>query len=332
MAPEQNQDTAKDDSSFVIIKGRFKSSPMSLYGLLLVIFNPYEDLESHNIIISTFSQLFDIEPHFPWDRYEETILELKWKGNYNSSMTASLMDQVKTAMADASQKKHLYESANNYDYDSVEIFLSDIIYRIIHDKSLILEIGIQEVSTEEYRSARDRRLKPAEQQPQKRGYNVEDGAVILPLQPILAPVKGKPLYEIRIGDKIVCKILASSDRENYYIDLLELRIEDRIKPVVCEVIDIKAASRADPIEILTLVAPGIYGRIVEDERQVKLRIYDPKTDGPVTKKGSIPLDFPKEAAAEPESPGKGLSQMTYIIMGLFAFILIIFIILMYISF
>ena len=72
--------------------------------------------------------------------------------------------------------------------------------------------------------------------------------------------------------------------------------------------------------------------MVEDERQVKLRIYDPKTDGPVTKKGSIPIDIPREALAGPEAPARKLSQMTYIIMGLFAFILVIFIILMYISF
>lgn len=332
MASDQIVDTFLEDSNFIIIKGRFKSSELNLYGLFLIVFNNSGTIDSSNIVVSTYSSIYNLEPHNSWDRFEESILDLKWKGNHNTSLTSSLMDQLKSVSSDSKLRADLYSSAGAYDYDNVEIILSDLIYRIVHDKNLQIEIGIQEVSREEFKSSREKEKKsepPATDQ--KKDAGVEDGSVVLPLQPILAPVKGKPLYELKIGDKIVAKIVANSDRENYFIDLLDLRVEDRVRPVPCEVIDIKANSREDPIEILTQIGPGIYGRMLEDERQVKLRMYDPAVDGPMTKKT---IDVAQAIERNLSKSGRregGLSRISYLIIGLFALLMLIFIILVLIS-
>jgi hypothetical protein len=128
------------------------------------------------------------------------------------------------------------------------------------------------------------------------------------------------------------KISPNSDRENYFIDLLGLRLEDHIKPAASEIIDIKANSKNDPIEILTQIGPGIYGKLIEDERQVKLRMYDPITDGPISKKGIEAARFEEKQKAPYPAEDAGMSKMTYIILGLFMVILIIFGVLLYMSF
>jgi len=334
MAEKNSQDELLGESTYLILKGRFKSKSNNLYGLILIIFNPEAEVEAFNSVVSTFSSVFEMEPHISWEKYEETILELKWKGNFNSSMTSSLMDHIKNISKEEPLNRQLYDSVLNYDYDSVEIFITDILYRVVNDKNLILEIGIQESEKEEYQAAREKKQADAKtaSAPQGQGYNLEAGSVILPLQPILAPVKGKPLYELKIGDKIVSKILPNSDRENYFIDLLGLRVEGHVKPVAGEVIDIKANSRNDPLEITVQLAPGIYGKIVEDERQVKIRIYDPRIDGPMTQKSINDVKMPKAAIAEAAPKSGGLSQMTYLTIALFLMVMIIFGILMYISF
>lgn len=333
MAADISQDTFLDDGKYIIIKGRFKSQELTLFGLFIIIFNPNEQIEIYNIVVSPSSGVFNLEPHIGWEKYEETILDLKWKGNFNNSMTIPLMEQLKNITADDKTKNQLFESIHNYDYDNVEILLGDIIYRIIHDKNLNLEIGIQEITREEFINVKENKAKANETSISKKGYNVEDGSVILPLQPILAPVKGKPLYEMKIGDRIIAKIVPKSERENYFIDLLDLRLEDHIKPIACEVIDIKANSKTDPIEILVQIGPGIYGRIIEEERQVKLRIYDPKIDGPMTKKTiSGAATYQKKAEEIKVENKPAIPKMTYIIAGLFLLILIIFVILLYLSF
>lgn len=333
MTEEQDQDTLLSENKYSIVKGRFKSQDLNLFGIFYVIFNPDERLESYNIVVSTYSSTYALEPQVEWDRYEETILDMKWKGNYNPSMTNPLMEQIKNISADERTKSQLLSSVKGYDFSNVEIFMSDIIYRILHDKNLVIEIGIQDVSPGEFTETREKRLKSLEPaDTQKRGYNLEDGAVVLNLKPLLAPVKGKPLYELRVGDKIVARIHGNAEREKYFIDLLGLRSDDQVRPVPCEVIDIKANSRNDPIEILVQIGPGIYGKIIEEERQVKFRMYDPQIDGPMTKKGYEAARAASRGPVKREEAEPGVSMTTYIVVGLLMLVLLIFSVLIFISF
>jgi hypothetical protein len=339
MTPNQNVETNQDDGFFVI-KARFKAQELNLYGLLLIVFTKKNQIDNFNVVVSSSSALFDSEPHLGWEKFEEAIMGTKWEGSFNTSMTSSIMDQIKNLSYQDKPRAQLYDAISAFDYDSVEIFMSDLIYRIIHDKNLILEIGLQEVTRQAFRELKEDRTKGGAPQaqaqakaPDTRGYNLEEGAVTLPLVPILAPVKGKPIYELRIGDRIMARILATSDREQYFIDLLNLRLDNHIKPVPCEIIDIKANSKTDPIEILVQIGPGIYGRIIEEERQVKLRLYDPKTDGPMTKKSIDSAKTGKAAAGKTKasSDAAGYFKMNYLIYGLFIIIVIIFTILVYLS-
>ncbi|TAL31237.1 MAG: DUF4899 domain-containing protein [Spirochaetes bacterium] len=338
MTPDQVSDKAQEDG-FFIIKARFKAQALNLYGLVLVVFNRKNQIDNFNVVVSSSAALFDFEPHIGWEKYEEAIMGTKWEGNFNTSMTTSIMDQVKTLTYQDKQRVLLYDSIAAYDYDSVEIFMSDLIYRIIHDKNLILEIGLQEVTVDAFKDAKESRATPREAQPKAQvaspssNFKVEDGSVILPLVPILAPVKGKPLYELRVGDRIMTRILANSDREQYFIDLLDLRTENHVKPVPSEIIDIKANSKTDPIEILVEIGPGIYGRVIEEERQVKLRMYDPQTDGPLTRKGIEKAKTGKAPAAKARSADEpsGIFRMNYLIYVLFAIIVVIFTILVFLS-
>ena len=337
MLPETENDNLFSDH-ILIVKGRFKSNSLNLYGILLIIFNQNQKLDTYNIVVSTYSSVYDHEPHISWDQYEQAIMEMKWRGNFNASMTSSLMDQFKNIESDNDLTSQLYNNINNYDYDNIDIFLFDMINRIIHDKNLILETSIQEVTLEEFAEAKEKRYeKDKNEEPSAvSATDLEEGSVILNIQPILAPVKGKPIYELKIGDTIMTKIIPNTDRSNYFIDLLELRVENHVKPAPCEVIDIKSNGKSEPIEILTRIGPGIYGKCVEDERQVKLRLYDPSIDGPRSKKSIPPKETQKTAqpAADKNqvTEYQGFSKMTYLIVALFAILLIIFILLIYISF
>ena len=317
------------DKSIIILKARFKSNSLSLYGIVVVIFNSSQEIDSFNTVVSTYSSIYDLEPHAGWERYEESILELKWKGNFNNSMTNSLMDQINSISSDQHLKSQFYEYLNNYDYDNVEVFMFDAINRIIHDKNLIVEVGIQETTAEEFQETKKNRGKSDGKTDEPA---IEDGSAILPIEPILSPVKGKPIYEMKIGDKIMGRITPNSDRANYFIDLMDLRQDNVIKPIPCEVIDIKASGKTGPIEILTQIGPGIYGKCTEDEKQVKLKIYDPIADGPPAKAR------PKQKISSQGSPdniseaGAGFSKSTYVIIGLFVLILVIFVLLIYLSF
>ncbi len=321
----------QEERNYIIFKGRFKSNSLSLYGLFLIIFNQDRYVDNSSIVISTYSHVYDLETHAAWTKYEEVIQDLKWKGNINNSMSSSLMDQIGRIINENSLRNQLYGYLNEYNYEGADVMMFDAINRIINDKGLLLETGIQEITPEEMRESREQKSASDVkiQETSIKGV-IEEGSVILAIEPILAPVKGKPIYELKIGDRIMAKITPNTDRSNYFIDLLGLRVENHVKAVPCEVVDIKAASKSDPIEIITEIGPGIYGKCIEDERQVKLRIYNPAIDGPLAKTAGG-----KKKAKEPDIKIKpdepALSRMTYILMGLFAILLIIFMLLIYLS-
>lgn len=262
-----------DDKQKIVVKGRFKSKSMNLYGQFILFFNLDKQLEKFDAVISTYSDIYEIEPHTEWNIIQDFIAKTKWDGNFNKSMTHSIMSHFNKITDDSNYIYMLYDNIDNYDYENMDLMLIDIINRIITDKNLQIETGIQEVSLSEINKQNEQESIPTTTKEKK---NNETESVILPVKAILSPVKGRPIYQLKIGHKIMVNVLPNNDKAKYFIDLMKLREEDKINPTPGEVIDIKVGpNKKDPIEILTDLGSGIFGKIIEDEKQVKLKIYDP---------------------------------------------------------
>lgn len=319
--------SAQSEGNILIVKGRFKSSSMNLYGLFLIIVSSMKKIDSHHVIVTSYSDMYDLDPATPWYKYEEYIVDRKWKGNFNNSMTASLMDAFLKLSEDSRNMRVLYENIYNYDYDQMDLILYDIINRIIHDKNLVMETLIQEISLQELQNIKEDRSKPQnknENDPDKKDTH----GTILHVKPVLAPLNGKPIYELRIGDKIMVKIVPASNQENYYIDLYSLREDKNIKAIPATVIDIKSSSgKNNPIEILGEIMPGVYGLCKEDEKLIKLKMYDAKSDSGVNENRSAVKKDISGTGVETAGSGKSVIIMAV----LFVIILFLFILLMMLS-
>lgn len=321
----------KPEGNILIVKGRFKSTSMNLYGLFLISFNAMKKLENHHVIVSSYSDMYDLELTNPWHKFEEYIVDRKWKGNFNNSMTASIMDAFNKLPDDQRNMRILYDNVFNYDYDQMDIILYDIINRIIHDKNLIMETLIQEISLDELKKVKNDRTKAPGSEDENPDEQKDNRGVILQIKPVLAPLNGTPIYELRIGDKIMVRIIPTSSKENYYIDLYNLRGEKGIKIIPATVIDIKSSNiKNTPIEILTEIMPGVYGLCMEDEKLIKLKMYDQRVDGAADDNTKPVLK--KESSYSNTSTGNaGSGKSILIIAALFAMILLLVIILVLLS-
>jgi len=279
----------KADNRVLFVKVRFnnteKDSEQKLYGqLFLVLTNSYS-LESFNGLISTFSDTYDIELHTNWDKYEEFIAERKWKGHFSLNLTNTLSTYLEDLKNDKQLYKFFYTTVVNYDYNKLDVLLYDIINKALHEKSLIIETVIQETTQDDYKATREMRNKPQESDEdadlEAKADKIMNEKVLLEVKPVLAPVKGKPIYSLKTGDIIMIRVLANTQRQVSYIKLLGLELDGRITvPIAADIIDIKyGTSKFDAYEITVKIDDNIYGKVIETERQIKLRIYDPKTDG-----------------------------------------------------
>ncbi len=327
MDPTSTAEYSEDN--IIVIKGRFKADAANMYGQFIIIFNGSKRLESYNAVVSTYSDIYRLEPHAEWSQYEETILNMKWRGNLNQNMTAGIMDQFKKMTTEGDDLDTIYHHAFDYNYKELDIALHNIINKVLHDKNLVIETGIQEVSPSEYQNFKREREKPeAPKTPARSAYNdftLEEGAVMLSVKPIVSPVSGKPIYEIRAGERLMVNLLPNNDRAKYYIESLQLSGEAGIRPVPAQVIDIKAGTQKnEPTEVLVSITKGVYGIFSEEERQLKLKIYNPSTDGPAVRA----KDVGKSASAgRPSTISKGVVVM----LAIFLFILLIFVMLIIIS-
>lgn len=323
--------TAQSEGNILIVKGRFKSTSMNLYGLFLLTFNSIKKLENHHVIVSSYSDMYDLETSTPWNKFEEYIVDRKWKGNFNNSMTASIMEAFNKISDDARTLKILYDNVYNYDYDQMDLILYDLINRLIHDKNLIMETLIQEISTDELKNIKDDRSKPQAKEAVEPQERKDSHGVILQVKPVLSPLNGKPIYELRIGDRIMVRIMPTSNREQYYIDLYNLKDDRGIRTVPATVIDIKSSSgKNNPIELLAEIMPGVYGLCLEDEKLVKLKMYDPKTDSAINEKPK-PAVLKDNSTQDSNQKSSSSAKSIMIMAGLFVIILLLFIVLMILS-
>lgn len=311
----------KPSENILVIKSRFKSIQGNIFGQM-IIFLRNKELESVNAIVSTYSDVYKIDLSTEWDKYEEMIADLKWKGQFNNNLTTSLSTQISNYAIDRRMLAQFYQFVYNYDYKSMENILFDQINRIVHDKDLSLETVIQEVSASGFSEVRAKRSRPKETADKGGGESqAADPAMvakIIPIDLILSPVKGKPIYSIKIGDRLMIKIKPASDRANYIIDEMGLKKDKEILPIPAEVIDIKAGQdRKDPVEILTKIIPGIFGKGFENERSVKLRMYDPHIDEDLT------IKKPRSEGAKKDSREKTpILSRGFLVMALLLIIII----------
>jgi hypothetical protein len=314
------------ENDIIIVKGRFKSNSLNQYGLFLLIFNTAKRIDNYQVIAASFSDLYDLDPSTPWNKFEEYIVDCKWKGNYINSITTSLSDAITKLTEDAKNMDILYECASNYNYDQAEIILFDIINHIIHDKNLTMEITIQGITTQELQSVKEDRSKPQKQDEETPDENRDNSNFVLKIKPILAPLNGKPIYELRIGDKIMVKILSVSDRENNYIEANGLRDENNnIKSIPAKVIDIKSGSKNNPIEILTELKPEVYGLCLEDEKLIKLKLYDPEVDALFKEAKKLPSGKKSSPSNKAKTSRSIVVMIMFLIFLLLVFIIFIFI-------
>lgn len=322
--------------NYVFLKGRFKSTSANIYGLFLVVFNPQKQMEAFNACASSFSNNYDLEPHIGWEIFEEKITENRWKGNCNPSMTNAVIGIFDAINKDARLRAEFYTMISTYNYTQLDATLFDAFKRVTRDHGTIIETGIQESTLEEVISIREQRSKnqkpqaAAEPAPhESHDFEVEEGSSIVPVSMLLSPVRGKLLYELKIGDRIMLRFNQKTDVGKNYINYFNLTSPNgKIKAVPGEVIDIRSDKKDMPIQVLTRIDGRIYGISTEEERHVRVCLYDPKIDG-TFKSPSAPAAAAKSATLPGNEQGS-YSSMTYLMLGIIAFVLVLIIALIYI--
>ena len=282
---EETISNSPENQSVQIIKSRFTSLQSNLYGLILIVTDKAEKKETIDGIITTSSDIHNVKLDASWREFQDFIIGIKMSGSYNTNLSSNLNGELHKIFTDHKIATEFYTATGNYNNRKLNTILEDIINRVLGDKKPIIESLIQDVTRDEYTSTTNYKEAPPSSNFDLDNFTFPSApkaskshTITLSVQPILSPVRGKAVYELKIGDRIMVKIIPTTD-QNRYIEMFALRQGSEILPIPADVVDIKAGkTRKDPIAITVRIAKDIFGYFSEEESHVRLKMYDPSAD------------------------------------------------------
>jgi len=271
---------------YTIIKGRFKAIDTNTFGLFLIFMNNnLKVAENITVIASHFSSLYETDPKTSWADVEERIFNLKWKGEFATSISRDIQTFMESTLK-SDRADELYSLIKQNSMSKVENLIFGTLMKPLGDKNIHIELSWENVTAEDIqlaKEARENKDSDSSEEPQDQAqeassaeFDLDEGSVMLDIDLILAPVSGIPIFELQSGDNIMVKINPSTNRGRYFIDLLNAMHENEIVPVPATVSKVKI-NKFNEYSILVKIGEGIFGKTTETE-QVKLKKYDPISD------------------------------------------------------
>jgi len=275
--------TTQQSSQYFVIKGRFKAVDTNTFGLFIIFLDSdHQNVDTITVLASHFSSMFETEPTEGWASIEERMQDLKWKGEFATSISRDAQVALETSLNNL-RAEELNTLIKSNAEGKIQNLLSVILVKPLADKNISIDVAWETATSEQIQAVRNEREQRSAGQVESpdapagdSDFVVEEGSVVLDVKLVLSPVSGIPIFEIKPGDKIMVKIDPTSKRGLYFIELLNAKNENDILAIPATVNEVKIG-KANEYLILMKIGEGIYGKVSETE-QVKIRRFNPETD------------------------------------------------------
>ncbi|HPS59165.1 MAG TPA: hypothetical protein PK514_13755 [Spirochaetota bacterium] len=267
----------------VVIKGKFAVPEKNSSGLILGFVNVLgEYISSIRIVMSANTRIYSSVRVFDsWKALYKNLVA--YEAADDSMNSGKLVSDLLTSFIETD----IFPDAQNKNLDFLSVSIQDMIKKSLgSDKvksqfdidmasSLDLELAGVEImlpgSTETpavQETADSAPQKPKSDSPfQKKLDAIEANATyIIEAVCVLSPVKGKHISEIESGERILVVLSAKDSMSDRIIDAYKARGEDgQPLPIVGRVIEKVPNEEGRGYIIYTLVAKGIYAKVIEEE-------------------------------------------------------------------
>ncbi|MBN8215199.1 MAG: hypothetical protein J0L75_01085 [Spirochaetes bacterium] len=278
--------------SLLFVKMCFVSTGSGQCGVGLIRINATtKSLEKVDALASLDSQYIDnISTMSPAVAFEEFISKNRYQREFNAKTTAEVISTLKQVvegqrgMEKDTNIADFLAFAKKNDLNSIQHAILPYISRALYDKKkLDLDVAVEfttQSAVDQYfagqEADRQAQAAPAADVPAPvvdDFFNIGEDRVVLLSHPVLSPVTGVSISNLKPGLEIMVRIDNNNVLGNKYNTLFNLVAEDgRIQPRQATV----HAIRSDPDghKILVNFQGNTFGKIVETE-QVKIKLFEP---------------------------------------------------------
>lgn len=309
----------------VVIKGKFAVADKNSSGLMLGFVNVLgEYISSIRVVLSANTRVYSTVRVFdPWKALYKNLVA--YEAGDDSMNSGKLVSDLLTSFIETD----IFPDAQNKNLDFLSVSITDMIKKSIGSDKVKSQFDLEMASSLDLELAGVEIMLPGPAEPaaspaaadtsaqkqksdsafQKKLDAIEENATyIIEAVCVLSPVKGKHISEVQSGERILVVLSAKDAMSDRIIDAYKARGEDgQPLPIVGRVIEKVANEEGRGYIIYTLVAKGIYAKIVEEE-SVKIQ----------TELTKAAMDGNEEEA---EDPYKN-KVFSYLIYGLFVALII----------
>ncbi len=267
----------------VVIKGKFAVPEKNSSGLLLGFVNILgEYISSIRVVMSANTRIYSSVRVFdPWKALYKNLVA--YEAADDSMNSGKLVSDLLTSFIETD----IFPDAQNKNLDFLSVSIQDMIKKSTGSDKIKSQFDIEMASSLDLEIAGVEIMLPGPVEPaavqettetsaqkpksdsafQKKLDAIEENATyIIEAVCVLSPVKGKHISEIQSGERILVVLSAKDAMSDRIIDAYKARGEDGVAlPIVGRVIEKVPNEEGRGYIIYTLVAKGIYAKIVEEE-------------------------------------------------------------------
>jgi len=309
-------DSYKD---LVIFKGKFSSA--SVYGAFLIFVNKIYFKVTHSIVIVSKSfELSELKTAVDWRNFERQLDLVQKKGGIDEIFSSQIKDNIskRLTIQELTKFVRLIEAKDEISLGhNFQKFLTDV----TGFQNIVLSLDYEESSSlaMELHSITSTKLSPAElakgqnqqPQPEVKVEKIDDALegreikLMLNGALILSPIKGKDIAKLAVGDRIMISIIDKTPKAIELAKAFKAYDEEgNMKPIPGRIVSLK---KDDYLNIIVIVAKGIYMKIIEEEENIKVAM-DPT--------------YYNQSKATEDEESKGFSKTFIIILTLIFVILV----------
>lgn len=252
----------------VVVKGKFRSKNKSSYGIFILILNKAKESIDHiRAAMSYESEIYRISVRDRWDIFDRELVRINLRKKEKiERLSLHLKSGLKDSFLKTSNKKKLFKYLKGLDLNNFKDYLVSNIGIIIKDTVIESEVEVDDVSSFTFFGMRLKEGSKEEgEETEKEASKEEKEKIILKMAPVIAPVSGVRVTDLKVNDQILIYLVDKTELGLYLAELMGAKKEEKLIPVISHIFNIENIEEGK-IKLTVKVGSGIFGEdIVSDE-------------------------------------------------------------------
>lgn len=270
-----------EEEKYYFIKLTAKDSQNKNYVLVcIVVPENKSEVDRLDAIVSHNLDTILISESYSYRDCRNKIQRNMLSGSASQSATQSLVSYFKDSFSSESFMIEFLHYLEHDELEKLKMLLMQNVGRVMgrHDLDSEAQIYVSKVTKSELEAATTKsEPKPEQEAPTFiRPQSVPEGAILVDYQLILSPVTGTALAELKKDDMIMVKIIP--DTEEAVAIIRDMGLKDSggtIHPCPASIVEINKQETGT--EIIVKIKENVYGRCLEEEFSVKVKMYESVT-------------------------------------------------------